>query len=220
MTSPFCRSGKLLALLLSMPGANAVGQSLDQAFFSLQTAMTTAAAKPIDAAGRPPQQALDKLQAQVNVLQSISGQLPAEDRSLYAKALMHDASVIRAASRESDQGRAAALISDIEADLKIKSSARAGMAMASRFNGKVSVSVNTKRANHTVGGYVIILNPVHYKGGAPFVRFDKVSSPTLGAVPPGRYEMIAQLDGTEVKREVVTIGLDAQSAVALDLQVP
>jgi hypothetical protein len=205
---------------LYLISTNAPCQTLDQAFFSLQTALSVASEKARQAPEQLTDEQISKLRAEINTLQSISVQLPSEERTLYAKSLLHNAALIRLAALETDKARTASILADVDADLKVKSAARAGMAMASRFNGMVSVSVNTKRANSIVGGYIIILNPLQYRGSEPFVRFDKASSPSVGAVPPGRYELIAKRDGTEVRREIVTIGLDAQDSIALDFQVP
>lgn len=207
-------------LMLYACSIDAYGQTLDQAFFSLQNALSLLSDPGKQESRRLPAHEISKLRTTINALQALSTELTSEDEALYAKSLLHDASLMRLAAQESDTAKATLLLADVNADLKIKSTRKAGMGMTSRFNGKVAVSVNTRRADSTVGGYVIVLNPLHYTASEPFARFAKLSSPSVGAVPPGRYVLIANRDGSEVRREVVTIGLDAQDTVALDFQVP
>lgn len=204
----------LPAFALSMP---VFAQTIDQAFFQLQKATSDVGEQPLSPAQK---QLLNSIQTKVDAIQSIAPQLPNEDRGLYGRALAHNAKLLRISVQEADQAKLSTILADVDADLAIKSSARTGMAMASRFNGKVAVSVNTRRAGNLVNGYIIVLNPMAYGGNEPFVRLEKQSSPAAGYAPPGRYRLIVLKDGIKINQEVVQIGLNAQDSVELDVQIP
>jgi hypothetical protein len=169
----------------------------------------------------PSQKALvGSIQNKINAIQTGLAQLPTEDKRLYGRSLLQDAQLLKLAANESDPAKTLALLTDVEADLKVKSSAQTGMAMGSRFNGRVKVSVNTRRGSDLVSGYIIVLNPMSYTGADPFIRLEKQSSPASGNAPPGRYQLIAMKNGVQVSRDVVQLGLNAEDAVELDTQVP
>lgn len=207
----------IIALAMCSLAQLAWGQSLDQALFRLQKASSDVADKPLTPLQKP---ILESIQSNINVIQSRTSQLPDEDKSLYSRSLRHNANLLDLAAKESDSGKANGLLAEVEADLKIKSSAQVGMAMASRFNGRVSVSVNTWKSGNMVSGYIINLNPMYYAGTAPFIRLEKQSSPAAGKAPPGRYYLIAVKDGIRVSKEIVQIGLNAQDVAEFDVQIP
>jgi len=204
----------LILCALSLP---AFGQTIDQAFFQLQKATSDVGELPLSPAQK---QLLAGIQSKVDTIQAAASQLPSEDRSPYGRALAHNAKLLRMSVHEADQEKFNGILADVDVDLAIKSSARSGMAMASRFNGKVSVSVNTRRAGSLVNGYIIVLNPMAYSGNEPFVRLEKQSSPAAGYAPPGRYRLIVLRDGVKINQEVVQIGLNAQDSVELDVHIP
>lgn len=207
--------------LLSQVAAHAMAQTLDQAFFTLQTALGGLDEKTGKATMSASDEAIiSNLKEKVNAIQLQAGDLNNEEKKLYARSLIHDARLVTEASASNQASDAKKILADVQADLDLKSAARAGMGMASRFNGSVSISVNTIRDNKQVSGYVVALNPLRYKGSTPFIRFPRTSSPVAGVAPPGRYEMIALLDGHAVRSEVVDIGLAAQDSVTIDFPVP
>lgn len=111
------------------------------------------------------------------------------------------------------------ILTDVAADLQLKAAAAASPGIGSRFNGRVAIRVTTRRGAAAVNGYTIALNPVRYRGAEPFFRLAGFS-PAEGAVPPGRYEVLAILSGSVRARDVIPIGLNAEDRVEIDLAVP
>lgn len=210
-------------------------QGIEQATFSLQKAIgdlelassaaNRASSGPTTYAFRPAgatwlDSLLSSIQKNANAIQTASVSLPSDERQLYGRTLLFNADLLRAAALGRDAAVVKEMLTQVDADLRIKASATKGMGMASRFNGKVVVHVVTVRAGQTVPGFVIVLNPLAYRGSIPFIRFEKISSPTTGHAPPGRYRLITLQNGVQSSAEVVDIGLDAQDNVTLEVQVP
>ncbi|WP_332862025.1 hypothetical protein [Janthinobacterium svalbardensis] len=221
-----------LTLCIFLCSPPVCGQMMDQATLSLQKAigdmkLASAPANNIHAPTAPDRNSADwrkpllsSIQKNANAIQAAAGGLSAEEREPYARTLLFDADLLRAATKETDAAAAREMLTQVDADLKIKASATAGMGMASRFNGRVVVNVVTLRSGQVVPDLVIILNPLAYKGTTPFIRFKKLSSPSSGSAPPGRYRLITMQSGEQRSTEVVDIGLDAQDDITLEVQVP
>jgi hypothetical protein len=210
----------LIAIFILLKCGFALGQSLDQAYLVLQSAIAAASEDSGLSSRNITREQIGRLRMHINRLQSSTLHLPIEDQNLYSKSLLHNANLIQLAMQNSGAADPTTMLTNVEEDLKLKTAVTDGFGVSSRFNGRVAVSVNTRRINDIIGGYIIVFNPLFYFDDKPFARFVNVSSPSKGYLPPGRYELIAFRERIEVCREVVTIGLAAEDAVNLDIQVP
>lgn len=161
---------------------------------------------------------LDAMQRDLMTLRMSSEQIAPEAEQDYALALSHNAQLLEAATQAEGLERAA-LIADVEHDIAIKRFATIGMNAGTGFNGRISVRVVTMRGTASVPGYVIELNPVRWTGTDPMYRLASLS-PSMGQVPPGRYEVIAKQGGVQVARDVMLIGVSGENTVELQLPVP
>jgi|GEM_PF-6634934 len=161
---------------------------------------------------------LDALQQDLVALQENSDKIDPNDAEDYALSLGHDAALLEQASSASDALRAS-IIADVASDIAIKRNAGTGLGAGTSFSGRVAIRVVTKRGTLFVPGFVITLNPVRWSGQEPMYRLAHFS-PADGAVPPGRYEVIASRDGVAVARDVLPVGLSGDDRIDIELAVP
>jgi hypothetical protein len=200
--------------------AFAHADELPGAFVNLQTAVSDVDSRATSAPAVASKESLSKLRKNVSLITRFSTNLSGDERSDYARSLNHDADLISMAAEADDPAEGARILSDAQTDLSIKTSFQANSGVSSRFNGRVTITVKTKRSGAVVNGYAIEMNPVRYAEDEPFIRFPNLSSPAQGQAPPGRYEVKALLNNKLVTQQVIDVGLQAEDLVSLDISVP
>jgi hypothetical protein len=193
-------------------------QAIDIAFFNLQTAAARLGERPSDRADFTKQ--VVELRSKINRLQDITKDADAQNLALYAAVLKHHSDLLVQASLTPDPGQAAAIVSDISADLDLKIASSASLGVGPAFRGVIEVTVHTKRDGTEISGYMIHSNPIRWKDSDPMFSFPQLSSPSTYKIPPGIYEVVATRAGQTPLRRTVNIGLAGEDKVPVEIPVP
>ena len=243
MDQPFRRSAckLVLAAALAIPysGASAAQAVAENSLLAMQEERIATSGQDAYPELKPVREALVRLDRSILRLRKIKG-TPVEERLLfelsgdverlyrfsqtiaqvdvadYSRSLSYDAELLESAAEIPDRS---AIIQDVADDIHIKQPTLMRDLSIPIVTGRVVVRVVTKRGTVPVPGYVVTLNPVRWRGRDPMFRLPELS-PSVGSVPPGRYEIAARREGSIVAKDVVRVGLASEKYVKIDLPVP
>lgn len=193
-------------------------QAIDVAFFNLQSAAAKLGGRPGDRADSVKQAA--ELTSKINRLQDITRDADPKSLALYAAVLKHHSDLLVQASLAPDRVQAAAIVSDVSADLDLKIASSASLGVGPAFRGVIEVTVHTKRDGNEVSGYIIHTNPIRWKDSDPMFSFPMLSSPSTHKIPPGIYDVVATRAGQTPLRRTANIGLTGEDKVSVEIPVP
>jgi hypothetical protein len=126
----------------------------------------------------------------------------------YKEIMDYNRKLLNEAAMQANSGDAAKLVYDVKEDLAVKAGYIRTVPIASAAAySEVSVVVKTMKNQQEVHGYFIGFSPKYLSGQDPVYRFSNPTSPSEGSLPPGRYEMVAILNGTIIARQEVNIGV-------------
>ncbi|TIX96358.1 MAG: hypothetical protein E5V24_01375 [Mesorhizobium sp.] len=140
----------------------------------------------------------------------------------FKQVMQHNVSLLQKAAAKPDDPFSVTLVRDVEEDLQIKAeyistAGAVGMMTVAAFS-EVDIEVRTKRSDgQEVHGYFVGFSPRHLAGSDPMYN---PTSPSSGTLPPGRYEMTANLNGQIVRRQEVSVGIQGQQGQPITCLVP
>ncbi|RWB34598.1 hypothetical protein [Mesorhizobium sp.] len=143
----------------------------------------------------------------------------------FKQVMQHNVSLLQKAAAKPDDPFSVTLVRDVEEDLQIKAeyistAGAVGMMTVAAFS-EVDIEVRTKRSDgQEVHGYFVGFSPRHLAGSDPMHKFNNPTSPSSGTLPPGRYEMTANLNGQIVRRQEVSVGIQGQQGQPITCLVP
>lgn len=204
----------------SLMAAPARAQSVDNALASLRVSAAAVAARSRKEPGVIPPSLAASLESNVARIRNSAASIPAAARRAYASSLREQARLLDKGVAEPDPATALALVTDASSDLALKAQARlAGAANALR--GHIRVSIATRKNGREVPGLTVGANPLSFSGSPDIMfRFDRMSSPTVRDLPPGRYEFVLMRGNAVISRQRGDVGLTSSAAQAIDLSVP
>jgi hypothetical protein len=136
----------------------------------------------------------------------------------------HNKELLQTAADDPSGKLSAELVGYVEEDLVIKSNYirdRSGQAsISAAIYSEVAVDVRTMKNGGEIDGYFIGFSPRHMAGSDPLIKFNNPTNPSEGALPPGRYEMMAMLNNQVVQRQEVSIGILGQQGKTIICLVP
>lgn len=138
--------------------------------------------------------------------------VPTED---YQRSMAQNQALLATAGEMPDDPVSATVVGDVAEDLSAKAehimdvSTTIAGATAAAYS-EVDISIRTVHGSTEVNGYLIGFSPRHLAGSDSLFRFNNPTSPSVGKLPPGRYEMTAMLNGQVVQRQEVSIGILGQ----------
>lgn len=207
--------GMTAALFLTT--GSGCAQSFDATLFNLQSTATKLTGKWKEQAEF--QKKAGDVVRQISRLQDITADTDRKALGPYAQVLQHHVRLLTDAGESTDVTSAVATLSDVSADLSLKISSSASLGIGPAFRGVIDVTVQTKKADKQVSGYLIQANPIRWKNSDPMFSFPGLSSPTMHSIPPGIYEIVA-IQGDKAVRRTADVGLSGQDKVTIDLPVP